>query len=309
MAHHEGPTFLILGAQRSGTTWFASMLTRQPNVFLPACKELHFFTRYYGNGREWYDAQFAAASASGFSVRGEATPNYLAVTHPEYAQVADRIAGYRRDLRFVVLLRNPIDRALSAFLHHAVRGRFSPLRGIETHLSDLLQGRDRFGVLEFGRYGAHLAHYLRLFDRSQFHVLLYEELAAGNAQSMLSETLEFLGAQRTDVRGPFDKRVNVAPRSLHAARLGCLLSFWMRNDPIRVRFGGMTARLARAGDIIDRPVSLDVEIRRQLADYYYEDVCRLRGLLGRHLDAWSDFYSDPFGSGKETPRGTQHLMR
>jgi hypothetical protein len=288
MTHDEGPTFLILGAQKAGTTWFARMLGRQAGVFIPERKEVHFLTRHYGNGHAWYDAQFAAARASGFAIRGEATPNYLGVTYPEYAEVADRIARYRRDLRFVVLLRNPIDRALSAYFHHVTRGRFSPLERFETHLAAMLAGRDAFGILEFGRYGAQLDYYLGLFDRAQFHVLFYEELSPGRVQGALADTLRFLGASADPV-GPFDERLNVSPRSRGAARLGSLLSFWMRDDITRIRFGGITANLARTADMLGRRVELEVEARRQLADHYREDAALLSSLLGRPLSAWPDF--------------------
>lgn len=286
----RGPTFLILGAQKSGTTWFARMLGRQPAVFIPERKELHFFTRHYGKGERWYASQFAHAQDPGFRLRGEATPNYLAVNCKGYTEVAQRIAEYRRDMRFVVLLRNPIDRALSAYFHHVMRGRFNPLQRPETHLQALLDGHDVAGILEFGRYGEQLEHYFGLFDRHQFLVLIYEELVDGAVRAALYETLRFLRAPTTEPQGPFDERLNVSPRSRGAARLGAILSVWMQDDLTRMRFGGITRGLARKVDVLGgQHLELSPEVRRRLADVYRSDVNLLRRLLARPIPLWRDF--------------------
>ena len=108
------PTFIGIGAQRAGTTWAYNCLAEHPQVFMTRKKEQHFFYVNYSRGLDWYAAQFAGAGSA--VARGEITPDYL--YHPE------ALANIARDLpdaRLFVILRNPIDRAVSAYALHAQR--------------------------------------------------------------------------------------------------------------------------------------------------------------------------------------------
>ncbi len=287
----QGPSFLILGAQKSGTTWLARMLARQPGVFVPACKELHYFSRRFDKGPDWYAARFAPGVAAGAVAMGEATPNYLAVSYPEYRDVARRIAAYGRDLRFIVILRNPVERAISAYLHHVARGRFNPLAGPEEHFGALIRGTGPgYGLLEFGLYGAQLTEYLDRFDRERFRLYIYEELRRQDPKAVLCDALEFLGLHGREPVGPFDERANVSLRSRGAARLASLISVWMRTDALRFRYGGATRAVARLADVVGRGprLALAADTRRVLADYYREDAGILQGLLGRREAIWPE---------------------
>ncbi|MEW5989208.1 MAG: sulfotransferase domain-containing protein, partial [Chloroflexota bacterium] len=104
------PTFLIVGAQKSGTSALFRYLARHPCVAAPAEKELHFFDQEanYRQGPLWYHLHFP--QRTGPAVTFEATPYYLA-----YPQAAERIHHYDPSLKLIVLLRNPIERAYSAW--------------------------------------------------------------------------------------------------------------------------------------------------------------------------------------------------
>ncbi|MEM9763687.1 MAG: sulfotransferase domain-containing protein [Pseudomonadota bacterium] len=289
MTETVGPNFLILGAQKAGTTWFARVLSQQRDVFIPKIKELHFFTRYYGRGQEWYETQFRPGAEAGARALGDATPNYLAVNYAEYAGVAERIAAYRRDLRFIVILRNPIERALSAYLHHVARGRFNPLQTAEQHFKGLLEpGRNDYGILQFGQYGMQLATYFDLFPKENFRVHVLEEMVKRDPEEVFAETLDFLGMPGTKPVGPFRDKANVSIRGRSAARIAGFASIWLRTDRMRMTFGG---GIARAGRLVDRAVggerlTLDETTRRYLAEYYAEDAARLQRLLGRDRPIW-----------------------
>src|SRR6188508_2795579 len=108
------PTFIGIGAQRAGTTWAYNCLAEHPQVFMTRKKELHFFYVNYSRGLDWYAAQFAGAGSA--VARGEITPDYL--YHPE---ALSNIARDVPDVRLFVILRNPIDRAVSAYALHAQR--------------------------------------------------------------------------------------------------------------------------------------------------------------------------------------------
>ena len=102
------PTFIGIGAQRAGTTWAYNCLAEHPQVFMTAKKELHFFYAHYDRGLAWYEEQFAGAGAAKAS--GEISPDYMYNT-----DALDNIARDLPDVKLFAILRNPIDRAISAY--------------------------------------------------------------------------------------------------------------------------------------------------------------------------------------------------
>ncbi|MBD3393032.1 MAG: glycosyltransferase, partial [Chitinivibrionales bacterium] len=100
------PSFLGIGAQKAGTTWIHNNLSRHPDVFMPAAKEMHFFDSAFTEGLDAYLAAFAGAAGR---ICGEITPAY-AILHPEEVrQVVELFPG----LKVFFVLRNPVERAWS----------------------------------------------------------------------------------------------------------------------------------------------------------------------------------------------------
>ena len=113
------PSFLCVGTQKAGTTTLHALLGLHPMIFLPPRKEVHYFSLHYGEGLEWYRNFFD--SAGNKQITGEITPYYL--FHP---YVAERIANDLGKVRIIILLRDPVARALSHY-SHAVRLGFEDL--------------------------------------------------------------------------------------------------------------------------------------------------------------------------------------
>jgi hypothetical protein len=106
------PDFLIIGAQKAATTSLFSYLNLVPHVNGSKNKEIYFFDRDYNyeKGLDWYHQHFKSFSVSSKNRYFEATPNYL-----YYPWVAERIYNYNRDLKFIIVLREPVSRAYSAW--------------------------------------------------------------------------------------------------------------------------------------------------------------------------------------------------
>ena len=103
------PDFLIVGAQKSGTTSLAYYLSQHPEVQLAYAKEVGYFTSTkYRLGDKWYRKQFPARFKK--VKYFEATPDYMYID-----SFAERLYKYNRDIQIVVILRNPVDRAYSAW--------------------------------------------------------------------------------------------------------------------------------------------------------------------------------------------------
>ncbi len=179
------PNVLILGAQKAGTTSLAAWLGEQPRCWLAPEKEVHFFDIHFDRGVAWYRSRFRAAPDD--AIVGEATPYYL--FHP---RCAERIAASLPDAQLIVILRDPVERALSSYFH-AVQHGHEPLSiedALDAEAGRLAKDAARMDAdpLAYGehhqwnsyqsrgRYAEQLRRYLKLFPRDRLHIAFFEEL-------------------------------------------------------------------------------------------------------------------------------------
>ena len=190
------PNFYTLGAQKAGTTWLYGVLQGHPELAESKVKELHFFDNKsrFALGADWYQEQFSITERT--RVVADFTPNYLPLvldpeckTHSKYPpEAALELRRLTPDAKFVVLLRDPVKRAISAYRHHLIRGRIKPFESI-------MDASPRLGILEFGLYWEQLEKWFELFPREQFLVRFYENAIAPDAmkQQTLQEVLKHVG--------------------------------------------------------------------------------------------------------------------
>jgi hypothetical protein len=201
------PDFLILGAQKAGTTALYAYLRWHPQITGPSFKEVSFFDRHYVRGERWYRAHLPARRSG--KIVGEASPSYL--FHP---LAPERVAQLLPRARLIVLLRNPVDRAFSHYQHEVALGR-EPLsfeealdredermRGeVERMLSDpsyFSEAWWNYTYLARGRYAEQLERWFATFPPEQLLVLLTDELAADPAGTY-RRVLEFVGVDARDL--------------------------------------------------------------------------------------------------------------
>ena len=187
-------SFLICGAQKSGTTALAAYLRQHPGVFLPKAKELHFFD---DETQDWpkpdllsLHKHFKAANAD--QLWGEATPISL-----YWDPAPERIWRYNPTMRLIVILRNPIERAYSHWSMEHQRGNdhlsFTlALEQEETRCRKALPLQHRvFSYVDRGFYSAQLRRLWRFFGKEQVLVLKQEELRR-NPQTCLERIWQHL---------------------------------------------------------------------------------------------------------------------
>ena len=197
--HGQLPEFLGIGVQKGGTTTLQRLLEQHPDLYLPKQKELHYFSLHYGRGEAWYRQQFAEARVD--QRCGEITPYY--VFHPE---APARIHALLPQAKLILLLRDPVERALSQ-VAHSMRLGLEPL-GLEQALvaePERLQGAEAVLASANGRHQSHqehsylarsryeiqLEHWLRFFPREQIFLRRSEELFE-QPEQLWVELLEFL---------------------------------------------------------------------------------------------------------------------
>jgi hypothetical protein len=248
------PTFLIIGAQKSATRWLRHNLGSHPEIFA-APTEVGFFhlpRRYRELGVDWYRSKFDGWA--GEPVVGESTPGYMMLwNHPD--EVAARIAATLHEVRLLAVLRNPVDRANSALVHHMTRERIPP----GTHLLDYVRETpaddEWMGVVGGGLYAQSLQPFIERFG-SQLLVLLHDDVVA-DPVDVFERAAAHVGASAGHV----------------PERLGDVL---YSNQP---RQGSGERRAPAAAP-------LSAADRRELFEYFRDDVQRLEDLLDRDLDLW-----------------------
>jgi hypothetical protein len=196
------PDFLILGAQKAGTTALYAYLRWHPTITGPSWKEVSFFDRHYHRGVPWYRGQFPLRS--GGKIVGEASPGYL--FHP---LAPNRVAATVPGAKLIALVRDPVDRALSHYHHEVALGR-EPLSFEEALEAEEERTRGEEAriarepgyfshawwdhtYLARGRYAEQLERWLKVFPRERLLVVASEELAS-DPGGTYRRVLEFVGA-------------------------------------------------------------------------------------------------------------------
>src|SRR5687767_9096163 len=138
------PTFIGLGGQKCASTWLHVVFRDHADAYVSTPKELDFFSSFYDRGFQWYEAHFAAAE--GRRAIGEISPSYL----PDHDAPA-RAHAYNANLRIIVALRDPVERAYSNHLHDIRLGHYS---GRDLSFETGLANNPMY--LEQSRYALHL---------------------------------------------------------------------------------------------------------------------------------------------------------
>lgn len=226
------PDFLIIGAQRAGTTTLYTYLRRHPDVIGPWRadpsvswgKELHFFDENFWRGVDWYRKFFplemrrqAMRRLGRNLVTGEGTPYYM--FHPA---VPARVAATVPDVRLIVLLRNPVERAYSHYqmmvrsgreklsFEEAIEAEPKRLAGVEDALLAEQPVFNEYGhrthqhhrhraYVSRGLYADQLERWLELFPREQLLVVRSEDFLA-RPDDVYAEVFGFLGVRPWQVR-------------------------------------------------------------------------------------------------------------
>ena len=277
------PNFFILGAGRSGTTTLAAVLRDHPEIFFSTPKEPTFFSEPFQVTRTPIKYAKLFDGAAAFDAVGEASHAYL--THPDAAQT---LRAFFPDARFIVMFRNPADRALAMYSYMLENG-YELHRSFERALAaedrrfaSARFARDcphyfwNFMYFRSGLFGEQVQRYLDLFPRGQF----------------LFTTLYDLHREPNRVLGDIETFLGVTPLEVaELPRYGS--SKGIRSIPLQYVERTMVRRLARHNvptmttvrrRMIDwnrgTPPTMRPETHAQLLDRFAIDLAHLRNLTG-----------------------------
>ena len=204
------PDFLIIGAQKCGTSSLYTHLGRHPNVCPAFVKEVRFFNNHFQKELGWYRAHFPSRLYKGIKklwpgnglITGEGEPSYL--PNPI---VPSRVFERVPSAKFIVMLRNPVDRAYSQYHHRVVRGHEdrsfeAAVAADKERLKNGWEGLDtgnfkslghaHYSYLPRGLYADQLKMWMDVFPKDQFLIICAEDFFA-DTQAIYNRVLRFLG--------------------------------------------------------------------------------------------------------------------
>ena len=285
------PDFLIIGAQKCGTTWLWEVIKQHPGVAVGKEKEIYYFSasNNYRKGREWYEAHFRKLDTR--KLLGEASTDYfydrvlinnLRVDY-SFPPIPELVKTELPDAKILVVLRDPVKRAISSYYHHLQYRRFPPNSGIVS----AARKHPSLRIIERGYYARYMALWRQSFQKEQMHCLLFEEDILKDPQKTSREVYAFLGLDSNFEPKDLGKSKNKSWGWSHL-----LLNYYL--GPLYGYFYRGTSKLGLAGLLgkLDKikPPKFKLDEIEYLRSLYFPEKQSLEALLGRDLSCWH--YSD-----------------
>lgn len=273
--------FMIIGAQKCGTTSLATQLAQHPDVCFSRVKEPGYFNRV----RRWQseiDSYHKLFSAREDQIWGEASTMYT--FRPEWEGTHARLHSYNPDLKLIYMMRNPIERVISNYAHNLVRGIVKD-KPEEVVLSDP-------AYINRSRYWMQIEPYLKLFTKDRIRPIIFEEYIS-NQQSTLDQIAPFLGISSTG----FDRSGDV--REHKTVGNWYLKNEWLREFTYTASFQIIRQQLPEnlrkslrklLSRRLEHTPQFSEGIQRSIWTSVENDVRRIEEFLGREISQWRNEY-------------------
>lgn len=269
---HLRPDFLVIGAMKCATSTLHAQLACQPGIFMSTPKEPCFFSddEVYARGIAWYEGLFAAGAHA--ALRGESSTHYTKL--PTYPRTIERIRAHLGEPKLVYMMRDPIDRLVSHYVHEWTEAR------IDGSIDDALERHPE--LVDYGCYAMQLRPYLEAFGAERVLPVSLHRLQAA-PQAELSRICAFLGYRGEPRWNPACARRNVTAERLRKSTVRDAVV----EQPILAALRRLLPKTMRerAKDLWrmkERPL-LSPEQRAWLEERFDADLAKLGGWLGLEL--------------------------
>ncbi len=268
------PDFIIIGAMKSATSTLHEQLAIQPGIFMTTPKEPYFFSDdpVYAKGLGWYTSLFNNAGDD--DLKGESTTHYTKL--PTYPNTLDRIAEHVPDAKFIYVMRHPVDRLISQYIHHwTEREVAEPIDEAVAEMPILT---------DYSRYAMQLQPYFDRFGQERVLPVFFDRLHT-HSQSELERVCRFIGYGGSPAWDSSDQHRNVSSQRMQDSPLRDFLVNLPLLSTIRKRLipQALRDRVKQSWQMTERP-TLSPEVELRLKAIFNEDLALLGGWLGVQLD-------------------------
>lgn len=284
--HDTLPSFIIIGGLKCGTTSIHHYLGLHPDIHTSKPKELNFFAaeQNWDLGMDWYRGRFD----NRFKVNGESSPHYT--NRPRFNGVAERIHQHIPDVKLIYMVRDPIKRILSHWVH-------ATGAGYETREFEPTLELPDTSYIHRSMYWMQLQPYLELFDRTQIEVITQEELGSDRDATM-RRAFAFLGVDETFTSEQFDRQWEKSAAKHDdkyqfmekLIKLPGFRAFDRNFDRLPESMRWMVEKVVHNPDKPPAPKpEIPDELMATLKGRFREDVAALTKWAGREFDGWHDY--------------------
>lgn len=273
------PNLIIMGGMKCGTTSLHYYLDLHPQISMSLEKELDFFIgeKNWNRGIEWYKSHFTGS----VKVHGESSPNYT--RYPKWSGVPERMYSVVPDAKLIYILRDPIKRIISHYIHSYAKGREN--RTINEALADF----ENNSYVDGSKYYMQLSQYLNYFPDSSILVITLDELSTVPHATLkkvfrhldVDENIYFKNrfkpfhtSKKKRRKNSWGERLEKMPIIKKIEKLPPQMR-WHINQLIYLPFSYK----------IEKPI-LDEYLQNKLADYLREDINLLRKYTGKDFNNW-----------------------
>ena len=268
------PNLIVIGAMKSGTSSLHAYLNLHPQISMSRPKELKFFTENnWSKGVKWYESYFTDEA----KIVGESSPQYTMCHF--FGGVPERMYSLLPDVKLIYILRDPINRIISQYVHQVHKGRE------ERCISDALMNLENHGYVLCSKYYMQLEKYLEHFPASNILILTFENLISHRRQT-LQKVFRFLDIDETFYSEGFSNALNKSSVKRRTTKIGSLLSKMPGKKtiksilPFSSRFTSMLFKRQ-----IEKPM-LNEKLRQELIDILKDDIDLLRKYTGSDFADW-----------------------
>ena len=271
----------LLGVPKGASTWIYRCLQERDDTIVPSSDSLRFFDMKYHKGYAWYQSFFQQANSAQLVV--DPSPTYL-----RSQLAAERIHARYPDARFIICLRNPVERAFSQFWHEKKEGNF----GFEfKDVLDSLLLNSWF--IETGNYATQLETWFKYFPQEQFHIVYFEDLKK-DPLSFIKSIYVFLNVDDSFIPSVIDKKVNEAgvkstgavnaikkfKKSEFASLIKAPLKKWLNNNDMGANL------VSSISNKKEYEQGMSEKLREELLSIYMPQIIKLEKMLAVDLSSW-----------------------
>lgn len=268
------PDFVIIGAMKSATSSLQKQLAAQQGIFMCTPKEPNFFsdTENYAKGMAWYSGLFANAPEP--SLLGEASTHYTKL--PTHQHTVERLKKYMPDARLVYVMRHPVDRLVSHYIHEWSTGKYR---------CDINEAIKKYPeLISYSCYAMQLEPYFEAFGRDAVLPVFFDRLVC-QPQAELERICRFIGYRGQPVWVQDMQPDNVSSERIRKFPLYSLLvdsapATWLRRHFIPQGLRDMIKMKLR---MRKRPV-LSAKTGTLLEMEFDRDLAQLGKWLGTSID-------------------------
>jgi len=291
------PNFIIIGAEKSGTTSLYYYLQQHPEIFMSSIKETRYFcpefyTKYSNGPRlgnrsgtmSFGEYQNLFADANGERAVGEASPQYIYI-----GSAAGRIKECLPEAKLIAILRNPVERAYSAYCYQ-LRGGYETLSFRDALVAEAQRKQDCWRPVwcykDLGLYYSQIKTYVDLFSRDQLRVYLYEDLSR-DALTFMQGVYSFLEVDPTFAPDITPKNVSGVPKNrfIHTLLNQETPLSSMVKQAIPKALRKQANQWVSRRNLLPKP-EFPEDVRQELQTFFREDILKLQDLLQQDLNSW-----------------------